>query len=78
MFCIYYAHQLKDLLKADKRKMKSWLLEKGGFGYLVDWLRHSADKSNTILLEEVTNILVLILEDNCEFLQVFRKKINKK
>lgn len=38
------------------------MLERGGFAYLIDWLRRIPEGSSNIVLEEVTNLLVIVLE----------------
>lgn len=61
MSCIYTAHLLRHILKTEKGKMKKYMIVNGGFGYLIDWMRRVCDQSTNILLEEITNIIVMIL-----------------
>ncbi len=62
MICTYNAHLLKSILILDKTKIEKYMLERGGFTYLIDWLRRIPEGSSNIVLEEVTNLLVIVLE----------------
>lgn len=62
MICTYNAHLLKCILTSDKTKIEKYMLERGGFAYLIDWLRRIPEGSSNIVLEEVTNLLVIVLE----------------
>jgi hypothetical protein len=80
MICTYNAHLLKHILQTNKGKIKQYMIEDGGFKYLKNWLMKLVCEGNcsNIIVEEVTSLLAILLEQYSGVLVNFTKRLTKR
>lgn len=77
MTCAYHAHLLGHMLERGKGRGKKYMVGLGGFGYLVNWLMR-LPVSTSIVIQEVSSLLVLVLEEQASVLGLFASRVAKR
>ena len=72
---IYKLHLLKHIVK--KEKNLEILEKKGGYYYLISWLRNIVSSKNYLLLESILEILNAIFKEKCKLIDHYEVNLNK-